>query len=105
MADRKPNDAPGDPDQEICVCFHVSRRKIVNFIRIRQPKRPAQLSECFGAGTGCGWCRRYLTRLLEDWQNGSKSEWHIPDAEINLQMRDDYRKTLENNKADRASDT
>jgi len=32
-------------DEELCLCFHVSRRKVVNFIRIEKPKRPAQLSE------------------------------------------------------------
>jgi hypothetical protein len=23
------------------------------------------MSDCFGAGTGCGWCRTYLRRLFE----------------------------------------
>ena len=52
------------PDDPVCLCFHVTRRKVVNFIRIEKPKRPSQLSQCFGAGTGCGWCRGYLERLL-----------------------------------------
>ncbi len=56
------------PDDPVCLCFHVSRRKVVNFIRIEKPRRPSQLSECFGAGTGCGWCRKYLERLLEQEQ-------------------------------------
>ena len=50
-------------DAKLCYCFHVSKRKIVNFIRQRQPKRASQVSECFGAGTGCGWCIPFLTRL------------------------------------------
>jgi NAD(P)H-nitrite reductase large subunit len=53
------------PDDPVCLCFHVTRRKVVNFIRIEKPSRPSQLSQCFGAGTGCGWCRNYLERLLE----------------------------------------
>jgi bacterioferritin-associated ferredoxin len=53
------------PDDPVCLCFHVTRRKVVNFIRIEKPSRPSQLSQCFGAGTGCGWCRKYLERLLE----------------------------------------
>lgn len=53
-------------DEELCLCFHVTKRKVINFIRVEKPARPGQLSECFGAGTGCGWCRTYLTRLFEE---------------------------------------
>ena len=52
-------------DDEVCLCFHVSKRKVLNFIRVEKPSRPGQLSECFGAGTGCGWCRTYLRRLFD----------------------------------------
>ena len=55
-----------DLDDELCLCFHVSKRKVVNFIRVEQPARPGQLSECFGAGTGCGWCRSFLHRLFDE---------------------------------------
>jgi NAD(P)H-nitrite reductase large subunit len=51
---------------ELCLCFHVSKRKVVNFIRVERPSRPGQLSECFGAGTGCGWCRPFLRLLFEE---------------------------------------
>ncbi len=54
------------PDDEICLCFHVTRRKVVNFIRVERPTRPSQLAECFGAGTGCGWCRPFLQRLFDE---------------------------------------
>ena len=53
-------------DDELCLCFHVSRRKVKNFIRIERPRLASQLSECGGAGTGCGWCRPMLRRLLEE---------------------------------------
>jgi len=53
-----------NPDDPVCLCFHVSRRKVVNFIRVEKPRRASQLSECFGAGTGCGWCRPYLERIM-----------------------------------------
>jgi len=53
-----------NPDDPVCLCFHVTRRKVINFIRVEKPSRASQLSECFGAGTGCGWCRPYLERLL-----------------------------------------
>ncbi len=50
---------------EICLCFHVTKRKVVNFIRVERPRRVSQISECFGAGTGCGWCRPFLQRFFE----------------------------------------
>jgi NAD(P)H-nitrite reductase large subunit len=53
-------------DDEICLCFHVSKRKIVNFLRVEQPRRVSQVSECFGAGTGCGWCRPFLQRYFDE---------------------------------------
>jgi len=53
-------------DDTICYCFHVSKRKIVNFIRIHRPRRASQVSECGGAGTGCGWCVPYLKRYFEE---------------------------------------
>ena len=52
-----------DLDAPICLCFDVSRRKIVRFIKVEKPVRASQLSECFNAGTGCGWCRQLLERL------------------------------------------
>lgn len=53
------------PDDPVCLCFHVTRRKVESFVRVHQPKRASQLAECGGAGTGCGWCVPYLTRLFE----------------------------------------
>jgi bacterioferritin-associated ferredoxin len=53
-------------DDELCLCFHVSKRKVINYIRVEKPSRPGQLSDCFGAGTGCGWCRTYLRRLFDE---------------------------------------
>ena len=47
-------------DDKVCYCFHVSRRKLVNWVRLHQPQVPSQLSECGGAGTGCGWCIPFL---------------------------------------------
>lgn len=51
-------------DDELCLCFHVTKRKVVNYIRIEKPRRAAQLSDCYGAGTGCGWCRPFLEKLF-----------------------------------------
>lgn len=52
-------------DDELCLCFHVTQRKVINFLRVERPARVGQLSECFGAGTGCGWCRVFLQRLFD----------------------------------------
>ncbi|HIA27424.1 MAG TPA: (2Fe-2S)-binding protein [Planctomycetes bacterium] len=53
-------------DDKVCYCFRVSRRKLLNFTRQTQPPRASQLSECFGAGTGCGWCIPYLIKIHRD---------------------------------------
>jgi bacterioferritin-associated ferredoxin len=52
-----------DLDAKVCYCFHVSRRKLVNFLRIEKPCVASMLSQCGGAGTGCGWCIPYLKQL------------------------------------------
>jgi bacterioferritin-associated ferredoxin len=53
------------PDDELCLCFHVSWRKVINYIRIHRVKLPSQLAACQSAGTGCGWCRAAMTKLVE----------------------------------------
>jgi len=53
-------------DDELCLCFHVTKRKILNHLRVHQPRVPSQLSECGGAGTGCGWCVPFLKRYFEE---------------------------------------
>jgi NAD(P)H-nitrite reductase large subunit len=44
------------PDQTICYCYQVSQQKLVHFARRVRPAKASQMSECLGAGTGCGWC-------------------------------------------------
>ena len=51
-------------DDKVCYCFHVSRRKLVNWVRLNAPKVPSQLSMCGGAGTGCGWCIPFLKHIF-----------------------------------------
>lgn len=50
-------------DDKVCYCFHVTRRKLVNWVRLHAPQVPSQLSECGGAGTGCGWCIPFLKQI------------------------------------------
>lgn len=54
-----------DPDDNVCLCFHVSKRKIVNFCKRERPQFASLISECLSAGTGCGWCVPFLKCLHE----------------------------------------
>ncbi len=75
-------------DEELCLCFHVTRRKVTQFIRVNKPTRASQLSECFGAGTGCGWCRPFLRRLMEE---RSPESIELPDSEFYAEQRKHFR--------------
>ena len=55
-----------DLDAPVCLCFRVSRRKLLQYLRLERPRVASQLSECDGAGTGCGWCIPYLKKLFTD---------------------------------------
>ncbi len=96
-------------DDELCLCFHVTRRKVEQYLRVHQPPHASQLSECFGAGTGCGWCRPFLRRLHERAKRGfgdaaasapdavgvpemaEGSATDLPDAEAYAMQRKAYR--------------
>src|SRR5438045_2006571 len=67
-------------DDELCLCFHVTKRKVLNFLRVEQPQRESQLAECHGAGTGCGWCRPFLRKLFEASRSNALAESDLPDA-------------------------
>jgi bacterioferritin-associated ferredoxin len=69
-------------DAKVCYCFHVTRRKLLRFIRLERPKVPSQLSECGGAGTGCGWCVPFLRQLHAQAVEGGETELErLPPAE------------------------
>jgi bacterioferritin-associated ferredoxin len=54
----------------------------VNYLRIERPQTPSQLSECQGAGTGCGWCRPMLRKLWEASRQGQDAaNAELPTAE------------------------
>jgi NAD(P)H-nitrite reductase large subunit len=59
-----------DLDYKVCYCFHVTKRKLLNFLRIERPRVASQLSQCGGAGTGCGWCVPFLKQLHEQAATG-----------------------------------
>lgn len=77
-------------DDEVCLCFHVTKRKLRNYIRVEKPRRAAQLSDCFGAGTGCGWCRKYLRRMFEESSAGGTQVGDEPTAANYAQGRSRY---------------
>ena len=78
------------PDDELCLCFHVTKRKVINFLRVEKPRRAGQLSECFGAGTGCGWCRPFLQQLFDQAVDGGQTEADLPSAEDYAERRSGY---------------
>jgi bacterioferritin-associated ferredoxin len=77
-------------DQELCLCFHVTKRKVINYLRVEKPQRVGQLSECFGAGTGCGWCRPFLKRLFDAAAAGGEIDPAMPSAADYARQRTDY---------------
>lgn len=77
-------------DDELCLCFHVTKRKVLSFLHVERPKRAGQLSECFGAGTGCGWCRPFLENLFDQAVSAGKLDAVLPAAEDYARMRDRY---------------
>ena len=81
-----------DLDDELCICFHVTKRKVVNFLRVERPQRVGQLAECFGAGTGCGWCRPFLKRLFDEAAEDGTVTGDLPTPEDYAAMRAGYLK-------------
>jgi NAD(P)H-nitrite reductase large subunit len=70
-----------DLDAKVCYCFHVTRRKLLNFLRVEKPRVASQLSQCGGAGTGCGWCIPFLKQLHEQAIAGGVTELETLSAE------------------------
>ncbi len=86
------------PSDEVCLCFHVPLNKIVKFIRIERPQVASQCSECFGAGTGCGWCIPFLERLHEDITNGIDNPSLSMDKDEYRARRGEHLKRIRENK-------
>jgi len=81
-----------DPDDDVCLCFRVSLRKLVNYMKRTEPQVPSQLSDCLGAGTGCQWCVPFLKKIHAQWERGE--EPHLPvSPEEYAARRQRYHKT------------
>jgi bacterioferritin-associated ferredoxin len=78
------------PDEHVCYCYHVSLRKLRNFARRTQPQRPSQMTECLGAGTGCGWCIPFLVKIAKDPDDFSLADMAAGEYAA---RRDEYRRS------------
>ncbi len=65
-----------DLDDTVCFCFHVTYRKLRNYAKINKPQVASLMSDCYGAGTGCGWCRPIIVKIWETY--GQEKPGEIP---------------------------
>jgi len=80
-------------DDNVCYCFHISRRKLVNWVRLNAPKVPSQLSECGGAGSGCGWCIPFLKQIFKRGmaeRSGGECQPALTEESLEQMTADEY---------------
>jgi bacterioferritin-associated ferredoxin len=77
-----------DLDDTVCFCFHVTYRKLRNYARHHKPPVASLMSECLGAGTGCGWCRKIIVKIWE--QNGQGDAAELPSLAERAAQREQY---------------
>jgi bacterioferritin-associated ferredoxin len=82
------------PEDHVCMCYRVSLRKLRAYLKREDPAAPSQLSECLGAGTGCGWCVPFLEELHRQHKAGVEAP-DIPgvDPVHYAELRTTYRQT------------
>lgn len=84
-----------EDDDHVCLCFGVSKRKIVNYCKRQRPPVASLISDCLSAGTGCGWCVPFLEKLHRQTMKGHEHP-DLPIAPLEYaKQRADYRKTGE----------
>jgi bacterioferritin-associated ferredoxin len=79
-------------DDKVCLCFRITRRKLENYARIHNIRVASQLSECGGAGTGCGWCVPFLKQIFARG-TGQRVELETVSAMDYAKRRADYVKS------------
>ena len=57
-------------NEELCICFHVPAHKVAKYIRLNDPPVASFCSDCYGAGTGCGWCIPFIEKMFEQIKAG-----------------------------------
>ncbi|MEM7164302.1 MAG: (2Fe-2S)-binding protein [Planctomycetota bacterium] len=90
-----------DPDATLCYCFHITRRKIVNYVKRERPPRASQISQCFGAGSACGWCIPFLVKLHAEIVGDEVIDQDTMTAQEYEQMRQDYLTDLKSGSRDK----
>ena len=83
-----------DPDDQVCLCFRVSLRKVRTFLNREDPPVASQLADCLGAGTGCQWCVPFLKKLHARKQAGEEIDLPVSPVEY-AAPRATYRRTGE----------
>jgi NAD(P)H-nitrite reductase large subunit len=81
---------PMNFDDKVCYCFHISRRKLVTWVRLNEPSVPSQLSECGGAGTGCGWCIPFLKQIFRQETHRTSEREEASSASIEDLTPEEY---------------
>ena len=81
-----------NPDDEVCLCFHVSLRKIRAYMKRENPPVASLISECLSAGTGCQWCVPFLKHLHASHVKGVEPDLNVSPEEY-MRTRGEYHKT------------
>ena len=87
-------------DDNVCLCFHVSKRKIVNYCKREKPPVASLISECLSAGTGCMWCVPFLKKLHQQAKDGVAAPDLPLSPEEYATRRAQYRATGERGEGD-----
>jgi len=66
-----------DQDDNVCLCFGVSLRKIRTFLKNEDPPVASLISECLSAGTGCQWCVPFLRHLHAEHAAGREPDLNV----------------------------
>lgn len=95
-----------DPDDNVCLCFHVSLRKIRAYLARENPPVASLISECLSAGTGCQWCVPFLKHLHAQHVRGEAPDLRVSPEEY-MRARSTYRESGERDSTivERATDS
>lgn len=88
------------------MCYRVSLRKIRAYLKQEDPPTASGLSECLGAGTGCGWCVPFLEELHRQHRAGA-CEPDVPgvDPATYAALRTEYRLTGKRDNPDKKGES